>query len=232
MNKSAITITQLSENTLLILFQQTISIDNARAIARVQKAIQAELGHLLVDTIVAYASIHVSFNLLQTSAEALMAQLATVLEHMVDSEADERAAQVIEIPVYYGDEVALDLASLAAQKGLDTQQVIEIHSRPYYDVFAIGFAPGFAYLGNVDDRIACARKATPRAYVAPGSVAIADQQTAVYPSASPGGWQIIGRTPMSLVDYDHHTLCPFSIGDQVKFTPISRADYLCLGGVL
>jgi inhibitor of KinA len=110
--------------------------------------------------------------------------------------------------------------------------VIALHSSIIYDVYAIGFAPGFAYLGNVDKRIAMPRKETPRQKIFKGSVGIADQQTAIYPSDSPGGWQIIGRTPISLIDYNDDKLTKFETGDKVKFNPISRADFIDMGGVL
>jgi len=97
---------------------------------------------------------------------------------------------------------------------------------------AIGFAPGFAYLGTVDPRIASPRKETPRKKVAQGSVAIAGQQTAIYPSDSPGGWQIIGKTPLALIDYNTNPMTPFSVGSKVKFSAIDRNEFLALGGTI
>jgi KipI family sensor histidine kinase inhibitor len=99
-------------------------------------------------------------------------------------------------------------------------------------VYAIGFAPGFAYLGNVDKRIAMPRKESPRQKVVKGSVGIADQQTAIYPSDSPGGWQIIGRTAVSLIDYNDERLTKFETGGKVKFNAITRQDFIDMGGEL
>ena len=101
-----------------------------------------------------------------------------------------------------------------------------------YRVYAIGFAPGFAYLGNTDKRIEIPRKQTPRLRVPAGSLAIADRQTAIYPKQSPGGWQIIGRTPISLIDFQRENLTVFEMGAQVSFTPIDKATFLDTGGVL
>ena len=115
---------------------------------------------------------------------------------------------------------------------LPIYDVVNIHVSATYRVYAIGFAPGFAYLGNTDKRIEIPRKQTPRLKVPAGSLAIADRQTAIYPKQSPGGWQIIGRTPISLIDYQRENLTVFEMGAQVSFTPIDRATFLDMGGVL
>jgi len=110
--------------------------------------------------------------------------------------------------------------------------VIDLHTGTDYRVYAIGFAPGFAYLGEVDERIAAPRLATPRARVARGSVGIAERQTAVYPSDSPGGWNLIGRCPVPLFDARAHPPMPVSVGDTVRFESVSRERFLALGGDL
>ena len=128
--------------------------------------------------------------------------------------------------------MALDAAEICAYSGLSWSEVAEVHSQTSYRVYAIGFAPGFAYLGNLDSRLQMPRKSTPRSRVSKGSVAIAEQQTAVYPKASPGGWHIIGRTPISLVDFDRDNLSLFYIGAQVRFKAISRQQFFDMGGDL
>jgi KipI family sensor histidine kinase inhibitor len=115
---------------------------------------------------------------------------------------------------------------------LSVEQVIEIHQSIEYRVYAIGFAPGFAYLGEVDERIAAPRLATPRKKVPKGAVAIADRQTAVYPAQSPGGWNLIGLCPTDMFDPGAEEIMPVSVGDKVKFSAISRTDFLQLGGQL
>jgi KipI family sensor histidine kinase inhibitor len=110
--------------------------------------------------------------------------------------------------------------------------VIALHSSNEYRVYAIGFAPGFAYLGQVDERIAAPRLATPRQRVPRGSVAIADRQTAVYPAVSPGGWNLIGRCPTRMFDPKATPVMPVAVGDKVRFEPIGLERYLELGGVL
>jgi KipI family sensor histidine kinase inhibitor len=139
---------------------------------------------------------------------------------------------VVELPVYYSLESGPDLAVIAKQSQLTIDQIIEIHQAQEYRVYAIGFAPGFAYLGEVDERIAMPRLSTPRLAVPKGAVAIADKQTAVYPNISPGGWNIIGLCPIDMFDASATPIMPVNVGDKVKFKAISKEEYLTLGGEL
>ena len=225
-------IVRLSENTVIILFEQKINHDNFTVINRITHSIKATLNDVIVDVVPSYASIHITFNLIKISGLEFKAALKKVISECEGHSTEQAKEKIIEIPVYYGEEVALDLSYIAQKANLTEQEVIDIHASKIYDVYAIGFAPGFAYLGNVDDAIACPRKETPRDKVAKGSLGIADQQTAIYPASSPGGWQIIGRTPLQLIDYSSEQLTQFSTGDKVKFNPISKPDFLAMGGVL
>ena len=139
---------------------------------------------------------------------------------------------LIVLPVYYHPQVAPDLNRVAERAGLSIEDVIALHSHRDYRVFSIGFAPGFGYLGQVDEKIATPRLATPRAHVAKGSVAIADQQTAIYPADSPGGWNIIGRCPLALFDINQQPNMLFNVGDKVSFRPIGIDEFISLGGQL
>jgi KipI family sensor histidine kinase inhibitor len=142
------------------------------------------------------------------------------------------SGQLVEIPVYYHPESGEDLERLASDAGLSWEAAAELHSNTEYRVYAIGFAPGFAYLGDVDPRIAAPRLATPRSSVPRGAVAIADRQTAVYPASSPGGWNLIGRSPLRMFDPDAKPPMPVSVGDRVRFVPIDREAFLSAGGQL
>jgi KipI family sensor histidine kinase inhibitor len=149
------------------------------------------------------------------------------------STATENAAgRWVTLPVFYSPEVGPDLLSLAKAKNLSPDDVIRLHHEREYRVYAIGFAPGFAYLGQVSERLATARLATPRAKVPRGAVGIADQQTAVYPSESPGGWNLIGRCPVRMFDPNALDALKVSVGDRVRFEPINRETFLELGGEL
>ena len=115
---------------------------------------------------------------------------------------------------------------------ISVDEVIEIHQQQEYRVYAIGFAPGFAYLGEVDERIAAPRLATPRQKVPRGAVAIADRQTAVYPAVSPGGWNLIGLCPTRMFNPENDPSMPVQVGDRVRFAAIDRDDFLARGGEL
>ena len=225
-------IVRLSENTLIVLFEQTISTTNLETVKRVTQAIKDNLSDNIIDIVPSYASIHITFNVLKISGAEFKTTLAKVVEQSDTVHVKNHSTKIIEISVYYGAEVALDLPYIAQRASLTEQEVINIHANKLYDVYAIGFAPGFAYLGNVDERIACPRKDTPREKIMQGSLGIAGKQTAIYPAASPGGWQIIGRTPIELINYKSEKLTPFSTGDKVKFKPIEKSDFLAMGGVL
>ena len=226
------TITQLSENSLIILFEQEIQPGTIIRIRQAVAVIEHHFSDCIIDIIPAYASIHITFNILKLSGEELIERLQRSLIDTPPRQQRKIASKLIVIPVYYGLDVGWDLTQVAQHNQLSIDQVVQRHSQTVYRVYAVGFAPGFAYLGVVDQTIACPRKLTPRVKVPQGSVAIAEQQTAVYPAESPGGWQIIGRTPMSMIDYSLNDLTPFAVGDQVKFEPITKTDYLNLGGTI
>lgn len=199
--------------------------------ARVQALVAAApraLGEDLIDLVPSYASVLVVFDALSTdhlSVARALRRLAPALERSAGE-----AGRLVELPAWYAPESGADLESLAAARGLAIDEVIALHCGAEYRVYAIGFAPGFAYLGEVDARIAAPRLATPRQRVPRGAVAIADRQTAVYPAPSPGGWNLIGRCPLPLFDPAGETTMPVAVGDRIRFRAIERDEFLALGG--
>jgi len=133
--------------------------------------------------------------------------------------------RLIEIPVCYDASIAPDLNFLAKEKKLTVENVIQLHSSSVYHVFMIGFLPGFAYMGKVDECIAMPRKSTPSIFVKAGSVGIAGEQTGIYPLDSPGGWNIIGRTPLPIFNASREEPVLLSAGDKVRFVPISLKEF-------
>jgi inhibitor of KinA len=138
---------------------------------------------------------------------------------------ERRSIVCLQIPVCYDVCFALDLEFICAHAGLTSQEVIDLHISKRYRVYMIGFLPGFPYLGEVDKRIAVSRKEKPRAKIAAGSVGIAGIQTGIYPVDSPGGWQIIGRTPLKLFAKDEDPPVQIEAGDQVQFYPVSKKEF-------
>ena len=137
----------------------------------------------------------------------------------------ETIPDLVRIPVCYDDEFAIDLRWIAEQKNLTREEIVHLHSSRQYRVYMLGFLPGFPYMGEVNEKIVVRRKPEPKQILA-GSVGIAGKQTGIYPLNSPGGWQIIGRTPRKLFDQD--ALLPVSLnaGDQVEFYPISKEEFV------
>lgn len=201
--------------------------------ARVQTAvavIEAALGDSLVDLVPSYASILILFDIYRIDHITVTKTLRRAL---ADTETTTlTTGRTVALPVYYSEEAGIDLERLAASANLSVQEFIDIHANTRYRVFAIGFAPGFAYLGQIDPRIAAPRLDTPRQRVPKGSVGIAERQTAVYPAESPGGWNLVGRCPVSLFNPTQHPVMPFSVGDEIYFEPITREHFLSLGGTL
>jgi inhibitor of KinA len=138
------------------------------------------------------------------------------------------APRLIEIPVCYGGELGPDLEKVAAKRKLKPERVIELHSSQTYRAYFLGFAPGFAYLGDLPDSLATPRLATPRKRVPVGSVGIAGKQTAVYPFATPGGWNLLGRTPLRMFQAEREPMELLDVGDEVRFHAITREEFSVL----
>ena len=202
--------------------------DAAARVAACANALLNQAPDWLVDLVPSYGSLLVTYNPLVDPL--------TVRAHLrrctLSGASQASDGQLIRLPVYYHPDVAPDLVALAERHQLSVDQVITIHTETIYRVYAIGFAPGFAYLGQVDERIATPRLATPRQRVPKGAVAIADRQTAVYPAVSPGGWNLIGRCPTPMFDPGHEPCMPVQSGDRVQFYAISEEDFLAQGGTL
>ena len=187
---------------------------NARAIAIAAAMRNTALAGIR-DVVSTYRSVAVYFDPLEAELEALRDALARASE----TSAAIAGGNTIEVPVAYGGQDGPDLDAVAEWAGLGANAVAERHASTEYRVFMLGFLPGFAYLGSVDERIAAPRRHTPRLRVPAGSVGIAGRQTGVYPRQSPGGWQIIGRSPLRLFDPDHVPAALLAPGDSVRFVP-------------
>ena len=133
--------------------------------------------------------------------------------------------KIIPIPVCYDKSFGLDLEELATELQLNIHDIVQLHSQKIYTVYMVGFTPGFPYMGTTHSKLSCSRKQTPRKQVAAGSVGMAGKQTGIYPSATPGGWQIIGRTPIKLFSVDKNPPAFLQPGDKVKFNSISLEEF-------
>lgn len=220
----------VNENTCIIYFGEVISEDTAHLIQMAVVRLQHALGGILLDIVPSYTSILICFDLTKTDRFDIKSKINQALVGSNNNVSVNSDSSLIEIPVYYGSEVALDLKEVSQLTKLTPQEVINIHSKKEYRVYAIGFSPGFSYLGSLDPQIIVPRKSKPRLKVPTGSVGLADNQTAIYPSSTPGGWQIIGRTPLTMLDWQSETLTKLNVGDRICFKSISKNEYQDLGG--
>lgn len=217
------------ENSLIVYFKDPATSSTSQKISQLITHLTPYFNNQIIDTVPSYGSVLIIYNPEVCDHLWLRHIIGQCAPFAVEQQNHQK---LIELPVYYGKEVGLDLERIAQHANLTTEDVIQIHLQKRYQVFAIGFAPGFAYLGNLDQRIAMARLKTPRAKVIKGAVAIADRQTAVYPASSPGGWNIIGNCPTPLFDANQTPTMPISVGDQVAFYQIDKKEYLALGATL
>lgn len=218
----------LGDHALTIPFGEEINLPVNQKVQQLFRQLQANPIRFVVDIIPAYTTLTLVYNLEQalqactneqTPFTLIKTQVLTFLENAIEQAPP--ASSVITIPVCYDMGVAPDLQDVAQTKGLSTEEVIAIHSQPIYHVYMIGFQPGFPYMASVDERIAMSRHSSPRTQVPAGSVAIAGEQTGIYPFSSPGGWHIIGRTPVQMFSANNnHQPTNLQPGDQVRFEPI------------
>ncbi len=218
------------QNAFIVYFAEQTSAAVSAQIQAAVTIINNSMQDSIVDLVPSYASLLVIYDQDRGDHFAVKAQLRAALSKL-DS-VDATAGELVTLPVYYSVESGPDLETIAQRGDLAIDDVIEIHQQQEYRVYAIGFAPGFAYLGEVDERIAAPRLATPRQKVPRGAVAIADRQTAVYPAVSPGGWNLIGLCPTRMFDASKTPSMPVQVGDRIRFAAISREEFIAQGGEL
>jgi len=194
---------------------------NARAVEIARAVERSALP--FTDVVVGYRSVMVYLDPIAGGAAAAAATLASIADE--PSAATETTGDVVDVPVCYDDPYGPDLADVAAFGGCSIDDAIARHLSREYRVFVVGFVPGFAYMASVDPSIAAPRRSTPRVKVPAGSVAVAAGQTGIYPAATPGGWNLIGRCPVRPYDPDRAAPFLFRAGDRVRFHRISAADY-------
>lgn len=227
MSKTEVRWHPVSETSLILYLGEEIDVSLSPLIGGLAGEIKKRYD-TICEVTASYCSILVEFNSPRVDLMKMGHQLVELIGGYPLP--DQACGKLIELPVYYHADVGPDLELVAKSNGLSIDQVIEIHSSQDYTVCAMGFAPGFAFLADVDPRITMPRRERPRAEVASGSVGIAGRQTAVYPMNTPGGWQIIGSCPLTLYHPNQIPLSPFEVGDRVRFFPIGRADFMERGG--
>lgn len=210
--------------SLLIEFGKEISPEiNAKITATVQLMREQHIEGV-VDIIPAFCSLLINYDPRVLSYDELCKRMKRLLN--MEIKGGESSRRVFEIPVCYGGEYGPDLANIAKHAGLTEEEVIEIHSSRDYLIYMLGFLPGFCYLGGLDERIHTPRLANPRLKINAGSVGIGGSQTGIYPLDSPGGWQLMGMTPVKTYDPDREVPILLSAGDYIRFIPVDEEEYL------
>jgi len=216
----------LGDSAALIHFGEVIDEAMHRLVQAACARLEARPIPGMTELVPAFTTVAVCYDPAGVGSAAPYAAVAAALEaRLAGLQPDEApSARTVEIPVRYGGEAGPDLELVAAHAGLTPAEVVRLHAAGAYLVHMIGFAPGFPYLGGLDPRLHCPRREVPRTRVAAGSVGIGGSQTGVYPLESPGGWQVIGRTPLALFDPARARPALLRAGDRVRFVPLAEAS--------
>jgi KipI family sensor histidine kinase inhibitor len=215
-----------SDQSLLVYFDRKVTRNAHQSVRRLLHLLASEPIAGVRNLHPAYCSVLVVFDARKWKHRQLAAILRSYLRRLETVGLPE--PRKMQIPTCYGGEFGPDLIEVASLHGMTPAEVVELHSSVTYVVYFLGFVPGFAYLGVLPEALATPRLASPRRSTPPGSVGIADNQTGVYPFATPGGWRLIGRTPIAMFRPDQNNMSFLAIGDRVCFTPISAAQFMAL----
>lgn len=212
------------DSALVIQFGNEISVEVNKKIRKMMDDIKKENIDGIVELVPTYCSLLINYDVLKIDYNTLTEKLKKFLSNNEATVEDEEVT-LIEIPTLYNDECGPDLEYVAEYNKLSKEEVIKIHTGTDYLVYMLGFMPGFTYLGGMSEKIATPRLESPRLQIYPGSVGIAGKQTGMYPSMSPGGWRIIGRTPLKLYNPDSDIPVYISSGDYIRYVSVDEEKY-------
>ena len=215
------------DEALFVEFGDEISPELNRRVRNLKLAIEKQRIPGIIESVPAYCSLLIYFEPLQVHPKELREILFRLSQQPLESELSK--PRLIEIPTVYGGEYGPDLEFVASHNKLSVNEVIQIHTGTPYLIYMIGFLPGFPYLGGMSARIAAPRLDTPRTRIPTGSVGIAGTQTGIYPAESPGGWRLIGRTPLKVFDPTREPPALFQAGDYLKFVSVTPYEFIQIG---
>ncbi len=215
-------------DVLMVRLFDRIDASNMGWIVAADRELRAAFSGCLIDLVPSYTTLMVHYDLRCVAHDEAHARIRRVLDRLAPVDTD--LGQCHEVPVWYDPSVGPELERVARLAGVSPDEVVRRHCRREYHVFALGFAPGFGFMGLVEEALATPRLPTPRRRVAAGSVGIAERQTAIYPLRSPGGWNILGRTTFPLFEHARRGEPLLQAGDRVRFIPIPREEFVRQGG--
>lgn len=214
---------QNGDTAITVCFENEISKEVNGFVTSFTCAVEQKGIKGVIELIPAFNSVTVLYDSTVVPSYTLKIKLERIIKKLGNSQ--QSSAVLYKIPVCYEEEFSPDMKNVEAHTGLSREEIIEIHSSSDYLIYMLGFLPGFAYLGEMDKRLATPRLDSPRVEISRGAVGIGGEQTGIYPVASPGGWQLIGRTPVLVYDRERENPILYKSGDYIRFVPISRDEY-------
>ena len=219
----AMRILTVGDCAVSVEFGQEISLEINHKVMALKMVLEREPIRGIVELIPTYCSLLIQYDPMDLRYGQLRDRLEALVTQLDEVEMPPK--QVVEIPVAYGGEYGPDLGEVARTHNISEEEVIKLHSEPEYPIYMLGFVAGFPYLGGMNKAIATPRKKSPRLKIEAGSVGIAGEQTGIYSVESPGGWQIIGRTPLKLYDVNRNEPVLLKAGQYIKFKPITKEEF-------
>lgn len=219
----AMRILTVGDCAVSVEFGQEISLEINHKVMALKMVLEQKPIRGIVEMIPTYCSLLIQYDPMELRYGQLRDRLEALVTQLDEVEMPPK--QVVEIPVAYGGEYGPDLGEVARVHNISEDEVIKLHSEPEYPIYMLGFVAGFPYLGGMNKAIATPRKKSPRLKIEAGSVGIAGEQTGIYSVESPGGWQIIGRTPLKLYDVNRNEPVLLKAGQYIKFKPITKEEF-------
>ena len=215
----------INEETIMIYFEQQIDPSTFKEVQKVEKYIKDQQHEAIIEVIPSYRAIMLHIDITKQSLAKVVNELKLEQLNKLDFDENLNKVKTISLPVLYGGSYGPDIQEVATHNQLSIEEVIKLHTENTYLIYMLGFMPGFPFLGGLNSKLATPRREEPRTSIPAGSVGIANNQTGLYPKQSPGGWQIIGRTPITVFDILRTPMCLYESGDYIKFYSIDESTF-------
>lgn len=215
----------INEETIMIYFEQQIDPSTFKEVQKVEKYIKDQQHEAIIEVIPSYRAIMLHIDITKQSLVKVVNELNLEQLNKLDFDENLNKVKIISLPVLYGGNYGPDIQEVAKHNQLSIEEVIKLHTENTYLIYMLGFMPGFPFLGGLNSKLATPRREEPRTSIPAGSVGIANNQTGLYPKQSPGGWQIIGRTPITVFDILRTPMCLYESGDYIKFYSIDESTF-------
>lgn len=215
----------INEETIMIYFEQQIDPSTFKEVQKIEKYIKDQQHEAIIEVIPSYRAIMLHIDITKQSLAKVVNELKLEQLSKLDFDENLNKVKTISLPVIYGGNYGPDIQEVATHNQLSIEEVIKLHTENTYLIYMLGFMPGFPFLGGLNSKLATPRREEPRTSIPAGSVGIANNQTGLYPKKSPGGWQIIGRTPITVFDILRTPMCLYESGDYIKFYSIDESTF-------